>query len=341
LKEEGKRVASLFSEADGARVEHVGDEVHLRGLIEVSNHCRRQCHYCGIRAGRRTERYRMTESEVMECVRLAVKLEYGTAVLQAGEDPGITAAFVTDLVRRIKAETPLAVTLSLGERKLAELEEWRAAGADRYLLKHETSDDELFQRIHPVCGDEELHRLELLKRIKAMGYETGSGVMVGIPGQTYESLADDLFLFRELDLEMIGCGPFVPHPETPLGVMGNREWGMGKEQVPNTDTMTLKVVALARLLCPLANIPSTTALATINREKGRELGLLSGANVWMPNLTPQKYRVLYEVYPGKAKAPDTAEVFHEELVATLAALGRRPGKGPGGAKKQAKAEVKS
>jgi len=338
LREEGKRVASLFSEADRVRQERVGDEVHLRGLIEVSNHCRRQCHYCGIRAGRRTERYRMTESEVFDCVRLAVKLEYGTVVLQAGEDPGISTESVTGLVRRIKSETPLAVTLSLGERKLAELEEWRAAGADRYLLKHETSDDELFRRIHPACGDEELHRLELLRRIKAMGYETGSGVMVGIPGQTYESLADDLFRFRELDLEMIGCGPFVPHPETPLGQSNVLS---PESQVPATDTMTLKVVALARLMCPDANIPSTTALATVNREKGRELGLLSGANVWMPNLTPSKYRVLYEVYPGKAKAPDTAEEFHQKLLATLAALGRRPGKGPGGRNTQAKSEVRS
>ncbi len=327
------KLGFLWEEADRVRREHVGDDVHLRGLIEVSNHCRRQCHYCGIRAGRRTPRYRMTAYEVLECARLAQRLEYGTVVLQAGEDPGITTGFVTDLVRRIKDETPLAVTLSLGERKLAELEEWRAAGADRYLLKHETSDDELFRRIHPACGDEEMHRLELLRRLKAMGYETGSGVMVGIPGQTFESLAGDLLLFRELDLEMVGCGPFLPHPETPLGEgPGAGDWGLGKDtdQVPNTDVMTLKVVALVRMFCPDANIPSTTALATANKESGRELGLQRGANVWMPNLTPLKYRVLYEIYPGKAKAPDTAEEFHEKLLATLAALGRRPGKGPGG-----------
>ncbi|MFO7650845.1 MAG: [FeFe] hydrogenase H-cluster radical SAM maturase HydE, partial [bacterium] len=237
-------------------------------------------------------------------------------------------------------ETPLAVTLSLGERRVAELERWRAAGADRYLLKHETSDDRLFERIHPNCGDEEMHRLDLLRRAKAMGYEAGSGVMVGIPGQSFESLADDICLFRELDLEMIGCGPFVPHPQTPLGTMTNDEARTASAgakpmtkpdgQVPNTDVMTTKVMALVRLACPNSNIPTTTALATVNREQGRQLGLLRGANVWMPNLTPLKYRALYEIYPGKTAAPDTAEAFHENLLKVLDSLGRRPGKGPGG-----------
>jgi biotin synthase len=314
------------------RRERVGDEVHLRGLIEVSSYCRRGCGYCGLRAGRRIPRYRMTEDEVMDCARLAVKLEYGTVVLQSGEDPGLAADQVERLVRRIKSETPLAVTLSLGERRAAELEQWRAAGADRYLLKHETSDNELFRRIHPDCGDEEMHRLDLLRRIKAMGYETGSGVMVGIPGQSYQSLADDIGLFRDLDLEMIGCGPYVPHPETPLGTMANDEARMTTVggQVPNTDVMTTKMMALVRLACPDANIPTTTALATINREQGRQLGLLRGANVWMPNLTPLKYRSLYEIYPGKTKAPDTAEAFHANMLKVLESIGRRPGKGPGG-----------
>jgi len=274
----------------------------------------------------------MTEQEVMECVQTAQKLGYGTVVLQSGEDLGLTRDFITRVVRRIKTETPLAVTLSLGERGLDELEAWRAAGADRYLLKHETSDPELFCRIHPedraFPEGSSNPRVELLMRLRELGYEIGSGVMVGIPGQTYESLVDDIMLFRDLDLEMIGCGPFVPHPDTPLGQMTNDE-----AQVPATDTMTTKVVALTRLVCPDANIPSTTALATVNREHGRELGLERGANVWMPNLTPLKYRVLYEIYPGKAKVIDTAEEFHQNLLATLAHIGRVPGKGPGGRKR--------
>jgi biotin synthase len=342
LKEEEEwKLAFLWQEADRVRKEHVGDEVHLRGLIELSSYCRRDCHYCGIRGSRKIERYRMAEDEVMDCVRTAQRLEYGTVVLQSGEDLGLTRDFITNLVRRIKNETPLAVTLSLGERSLEELKEWRAAGADRFLLKHETSDPELFHRIHPDCGTEVSDRIALLKAAREMGYETGSGVMVGIPGQTYESLADDAMLFRDLDLEMIGCGPFVPHVDTPLGRPLPAESPESKVQcpeslVPPTDLMTTKVVALTRLVCPDANIPSTTALATVNREHGREMGLERGANVWMPNLTPLKYRALYEIYPGKAKVIDTAEQFHQNLLATLQSIGRVPGKGPDGRRRVTK-----
>jgi biotin synthase len=335
-EEEGWKLDFLWEDADRVRREHVGDEVHLRGLIELSNYCRRDCLYCGIRASRRIERYRMTEDEVMDCARTAQKLGYGTVVLQSGEDLGLTSDFITALVRRIRTETPLAVTLSLGERSREELEQWRTAGADRYLLKHETSDPELFRRIHPDCGTEVSDRVALLKAAHEMGYEVGSGAMVGIPGQSYESLADDIMLFRDLDLEMIGCGPFVPHPDTPLGNPQSAICNLKSEmagprtQVPATDTMTTKVVALTRLVCSDANIPSTTALATVNREHGRELGLERGANVWMPNLTPLKYRALYEIYPGKAAVIDTAEQFHANLLATLQRIGRVPGKGPGG-----------
>jgi biotin synthase len=334
LKEEEEwKLSFLWEEADRVRREHVGDEVHLRGLVELSSFCRRDCHYCGIRGSRKIERYRMTEEEVMECARTAQKLEYGTVVLQSGEDLGLTVDCVTNLVRRIKNETPLAVTLALGERSIEELARWREAGADRYLLKHETSDPELFRRIHPDCGSEVSDRIALLRATKEMGYEVGSGVMVGIPGQTYESLANDVMLFRDLDLEMIGCGPFVPHPETPLGQSMVQS---PESQVAPTDTMTTKVVALTRLVCPDANIPSTTALATVNREHGREMGLERGANVWMPNLTQLKYRALYEIYPGKAKVIDTAEEFHQNLLATLQRIGRVPGKGPGGRKRVTK-----
>jgi biotin synthase len=357
LKEEEEwKLSFLWQAADKVRREHVGDEVHLRGLIELSSYCRRDCHYCGIRGSRKIERYRLSDAEVMDCVRTAQRLEYGTVVLQSGEDLGLTRDFITNLVRRIKTETPLAVTLSLGERSLDELKEWREARADRYLLKHETSDPELFRRIHPENGDcpapspaQALRgtipcfsnpRVELLKQARELGFEVGSGVMVGIPGQSYESLADDIMLFRDLDLEMIGCGPFVPHPDTPLGnlqsAICNLRSGMAgpQIQVPATDVMTTKVVALTRLVCPDVNIPSTTALATVNREHGRELGLERGANVWMPNLTPLRYRALYEIYPGKAKVIDTAEEFHQNLLATLQRIGRVPGKGPGGRRRR-------
>jgi biotin synthase len=331
-EEEEWKLSFLWEEADRVRREHVGDEVHLRGLIELSSYCRRDCHYCGIRGSRKIERYRLSEAEVDECVRLGVRLGYGTVVLQAGEDPGLSRERITRHVRFIKAETPLAVTLSLGERSDAELAEWREAGADRYLLRHETTDRALFRRIHPDCGGERSDRVEFLRKLKRLGYEAGSGVMVGIPGQSYQTLADDILLFRELDLEMVGVGPYLAHPDTPLGRDAASLSLPAGEQVPATDVMTTKVIALTRLVCPDVNLPSTTALATVNTENGRELGLERGANVWMPNLTPVKYRALYEIYPDKACAGDTAEACQACLLRRIASLGRVPGKGPGGRK---------
>uniref|UniRef100_A0A7C4GDY4 [FeFe] hydrogenase H-cluster radical SAM maturase HydE n=1 Tax=candidate division WOR-3 bacterium TaxID=2052148 RepID=A0A7C4GDY4_UNCW3 len=323
------RLEYLWQQADGIRRERVGDEVHLRALIELSNYCRRDCFYCGIRASRCIERYRMSEDEVMDCARLAQRLRFGTVVLQSGEDMGLTSDLVTRLVRRIKVETGLAVTLSLGERDVEELAEWRKAGADRYLLKHETSDGGLFRRIRPGCDLAD--RLGLLRRARELGYEVGSGVMVGIPGQSYESLADDVSIFRELDLDMIGIGPFVAHPETPLGHDRSRFMLPEGEQVPATDLMTTKVVALARLVCPDANIPATTALATVNVARGREIGLERGANVWMPDLTPLRWRRLYDIYPGKsAGLAAPVEEERRRLIAVLAAMGRMPATGAGG-----------
>jgi biotin synthase len=232
---------------------------------------------------------------------------------------------MAETIRRIKSESTLAVTLSLGERHPDDLAAWREAGADRYLLRFETSNPALYERIHPRRPGDAPDRLALLAALRQMGYEVGSGVMIGIPGQTYDDLAGDLELFGALDLEMIGVGPFLPHPDTPLGV----EPRDVPDQVPNSELMTYKVVALARLLCPRANIPSTTALATLNRVNGRELGLVRGANVLMPNLTPTEYRRLYEIYPAKACLYETAEQCHGCLVGRIAALGRTIGTGRG------------
>jgi len=216
-------------------------------------------------------------------------------VLQAGEDHGLNADWVAEVIRQIKRSTPLAVTLSLGERSEAELAYWKKAGANRYLMRFETSDRQLFDRLHPPLGNRVSDRIDTLRLLKRLGYEAGSGIMVGLPGQTYASIARDLCLFRELDLDMIGIGPYIPHPETPLGNAGWRAaelppLGDASEQVPNTELMVYKTVALTRFVCPDANIPSTTALATINKVNGRELGLQRGANVFMPNLTPLEYR---------------------------------------------------
>jgi biotin synthase len=317
----------LWALADQIRRLHVGDEVHLRGLIECSNHCRRRCLYCGIRADNASlGRYRMTRQEILDCAAQAVDFGYGTVLIQAGEDPQLDGPWVAELVSTIKATTPLAVTLSLGERDEADYLLWRQAGADRYLLRLETSNRELYERIHPPLAGHRSDRPAILRRLRRLGYEIGSGVMVGIPGQSYDDLADDLELFAHLDLDMIGIGPFLPHPETPLG---RGECPPAADQAPNTELMTYKMVALARLACPRANIPSTTALATLNLAQGRELGLQRGANVVMPNLTPTRYRAMYEIYPAKACIQETAEQCHGCLRRRIEALGRKVGQGRG------------
>ena len=322
-------LASLWAAADKTRKKHVGEEVHLRGLVEISNHCLRQCHYCGLRAGNTdVTRYRMPIDDIVASAQKAKDFGYGTVVLQAGEDEGLTVDGVSEIVRRIKAETGRAVTLSLGERLPEELRTWRKAGADRYLLRFETSNSELFSRMHPPRGGQRPSRMELLRMLAPLGYEVGSGVMIGIPGQTYDDLANDLLLFRELDLDMIGVGPFIAHPATPFG----KEVATGGDHpnaVPATELMTYKMVALARLMCPDSNIPSTTALATLNINEGRELGLSRGANVVMPNLTPIEYRVHYEIYPAKACIRETADICNRCITGRIEKIGRDLGEGPG------------
>jgi len=333
LKEKNPdRLETLWRLADETRQKYVGDEVHLRGLLEISNYCVRACHYCGLRVENvRLERYRMTGEEILGCSHQAAGLGYGTVVLQSGEDYGLAAGWVAGLVSRIKAETPLAVTLSLGERAPEELALWRRSGADRYLLRFETSNRKLFNRIHPAqtAGRGVSDRLALLEVIRNLDYETGSGIMIGLPGQSFEDLAKDLETFRCLDLDMIGVGPWIPHPDTPLASQALSLELPGDEQVPNSEQMTYKVIALSRILCSKANIPSTTALATLNRSRGRELGLQRGANVVMPNLTPPRYRRLYEIYPAKACIQETAQDCCDCLRLKIRSLGRESGQGRG------------
>ena len=323
LRENRPSPLDLYARADAVRRERVGDAVHLRGLIEISSHCERQCMYCGLRRSNTgLPRYRMTREEILACVREAVKFGYGTVVLQAGEDDALTPGWIADIVREIKCKTPLAVTLSLGERSEDELRRWRKAGADRYLLRFETSDSKLFRIIHPERHRGSPDRVALLRRIKQMGYEAGGGVMVGIPGQSFESLAQDVFTFRALDLDMIGIGPYIAHPATPLGSGVLRPPIEASEQVPSSEEMVCKMIALTRLACPTANIPSTTALATISRVNGRKRGLSVGANVVMPNLTPAKYRSLYQIYPEKACIEESATDCNQCLRGQIGSLSR-------------------
>ena len=336
LREESdEKLQILWRRADDMRRGHVGEQVHLRGLIEISNICVRCCSYCGIGSeNRRIGRYRMRSDEILDCVRQAVNFGYGTVVMQSGEDYGITRDWMTGLIRRIKDETDLAVTLSLGERPEEDLAAWREAGANRYLLRFETSNRMLYERIHPPLRNQPSDRFAILRALKQLGYETGSGVMIGIPGQTYEDLAEDILLFRELDLDMIGVGPYISHPDTVLGQAFEDLYAPADQQVPNSELMTYKVVALTRLVCPEANIPSTTALATLNQVEGRELGLMRGANVVMPNLTPPRYRVMYEIYPNKACITETAEACASCLGLRIHSIGRTVGAGQGGRVKE-------
>lgn len=320
----------LWRKADAVRREKVGDAIHLRGLIEFSNRCSRRCLYCGLAAGRgEIERYRMTSTEIINAALVGVRYGFGTVVLQGGEDHDMDPDWFADLIRAIKAMTPMAVTVSVGEWPTEAYALWRAAGADRVLLRFETSNPDLFRRIHPAAPNRTGRRIELLPRLRDMGYQIGSGVMVGLPTQTVEDLASDVEIFRELDLDMIGIGPYMPHPDTPLGVALKRAptdvlWSPARREY-----VTYTMVALARLACPEANIPSTSALATANRSKGRERGLTCGANVVMPNLTPLEYRRRYEIYPDKACIGEEAETCTMCLTARIHAIGRTVGTGRG------------
>jgi len=330
--EEDDDLERLWEAADETRRLNVGEEVHLRGLIEVSNMCVRSCAYCGIAAcAPKVERYRMSQEDILECADKALEYGFGTVVMQAGEDPGITGEWMADTIRKIKERTGLAITLSLGERDEADLRAWREAGADRYLLRFETTDPDLYRRIHPSLPGGVSDRIDQLMRMRDLGFEIGTGVMVGLPGQTWETLANDIWTFRDYDMDMIGIGPYIPSPGTPLdGPLGELlQVEAGTEQVPNDPLTTLKALALARLICPETNIPSTTALATVDPGSGRANGLLRGANVIMPNLTQPKYRVLYQIYPGKAGLHETADITVAKIRNQIEALGRTIGNGPG------------
>ncbi len=308
----------LFERARAVRTRTKGNAVFLRGLIELSSICDRDCLYCGMRRGNpKVRRYAMDDGDILACAAMARDLGFGTVVLQAGECARLwTRERMAGLIRRIKGETGQRVTLSLGERSEEDTAAWRAAGADRYLLRFETSDRELFARIHPGASAKGPHpRLEQLLRMRSQGYEIGSGVMLGLSGQTLGSVADDLLALASLRLDMVGLGPYLAHPDTPLGREG------APSEVPVSVDFTCRCYALARLLLPEANIPSTTALSTLDPVQGRERGLTSGANVFMPNLTPAHLREGYQIYPGKicVVAPEADSLA--ALRATFAKLG--------------------
>ena len=278
---------ALFAAADDVRRRYVGDGIHLRALIEFSNICRNNCCYCGLRRDNRNiKRYRIDADTIFNLAAYAARnMGLKTIVLQSGEDMFFDRDKLCDIIRRIKT-LDVALTLSIGEKTAAEYKAYKTAGADRFLLRIETTDRDLYHRLDP--GMNWQNRRRCLADIAAAGLEVGSGVMVGLPGQTIESLADDILFFREINADMIGIGPFIPHPDTPL-----------KDAAGGTLEMSLKVMALTRLLLPDINIPATTAMETLAPD-GQTKALQAGANVIMPNVTLTQYRRHYELYPGKS-----------------------------------------
>lgn len=290
---------NLVALADQTREKYLGNEVHLRALIEFSNICRNNCLYCGIRCSNTNiKRYRLNEDEILKTTQSAVSLGFKTIVLQSGEDMYFDTLKLCHIIEQIK-KYDLALTLSIGERTLEDYKAFKNAGADRFLMRIETTDKNLYHKLHPNQSWE--HRNKCLLQIKDLGYELGSGIMVGLPNQTIESIANDLLYLQQLKVDMAGIGPFIPHPQTPLA----------KEQGGTLD-LSLKTMALMRLLLEDINIPATTAMEALS-PKGQILALKAGANVLMPNLTLPNCRKLYELYPNKENAVQTLEAIYQKL----------------------------
>ncbi len=298
----------LFKIADEVRKDFVGNEVHLRGLIEFSNICKCSCKYCGLRKDNsQIERYRLTPEQILDFAKKATDYGYKTIVMQSGEDAFFNKEILTDIIKEIK-KLDVALTLSIGEKTFEEYEAYKNAGADRYLLRIETTDEKLYKKMHPNMSFK--NRVQCLKNLKTLGYEVGSGCLVGLPEQTLESLAQDILFFKEIDADMIGIGPFIPHPQTPLN---NTNQGSFE--------LALKVMALTRILLPTINIPATTAMETLN-PNGRIIALQSGANVVMPNVTEGDYRKKYEIYPNKICINDTPNKCRHCIETKITSIGR-------------------
>jgi biotin synthase len=321
LRATGDDLAALYARADAVRQEFCGDAVPVRAILEFSNTCSNECLYCGLRASNPVpQRYRMTPDEILaSACGIVQEGVAGTLVLQAGETPGYTDEEIEALLRRIRLELPdLAITLSVGNRPKDVYARWKEAGMDRYLIRFETSDPDLFARIHPDCTLEE--RLQCLRDLKSIGVQAGGGFMIGLPGETVETLADNLLLCRELDLDMIGIGPYIPNPETPMGDQPNA--------YADDPEMIFRAIAVLRLVNPDAHIPATTAFDAI-RPDGRNLVLQRGANVFMPNATPGPLRKNYQLYPGKPCIDEDVADCTVCVKARLRALGRPLATGPG------------
>jgi biotin synthase len=329
LQTEGEEQRKVFACASEVKKQHTGNKVYFRGLIEYSNLCAKDCLYCGIRkSNKNIVRYTMTEDEVLEAVRYAYREKYASLVLQSGE---ISSPFfidkITNMLYRIGEIThhSMGITLSLGEQNEETLYKWKEAGARRYLLRIETSNAELYGKIHP---NNKLHdfyqRLNTIKSLRKANYQAGTGVMVGLPFQTIENLADDLLFFRDLDVDMVGMGPYIEHTDTPL-------YQYRDSLLPLLErfNLTLKMIAILRIMMKDINIVASTAMQTMDK-MGREKALLVGANIIMPNLTPKKYRENYLLYENKPCIDEEAHQCKNCLEARMRLIGCEIGYGEWG-----------
>jgi len=322
LSTEGKEnLQALYNKAYDVKKQYVGTTVYLRGLIELSNICSKNCYYCGIRSGNQEiKRYQISYDEAIAEAKLCLQMHYGSIVIQAGErEDKSWIDFITKFIQGIKelSEGKLGITLSLGEQDLEVYQRWFEAGAHRYLLRIETSNKELYRTLHPDNHSFE-KRLKCLNLIQECGYQVGTGVMIGLPGQTIEDLANDILFFYDLDVDMLGMGPFIPHHNTPLKYLAESFNPL------EALTMGLKMIAVCRIALKDVNIASTTALQALH-PIGRELGLTAGANVLMPNITDTKYREGYQLYEGKPGLNETAIQLQKELEQRIIAIGETIG----------------
>lgn len=284
----------LIEKANDIRMQNYSNKVYMRGLIEFTNYCKKDCMYCGIRkSNKNADRYRLTFDEIIQCADIGDKLGYKTYVLQGGEDAYFTDERMIEIIKEIKKRHPNnAITLSLGERSYESYKKLYEAGADRYLLRHETASKHLYDKLHPGASFEE--RMQCLRNLKEIGYQAGAGFMVGLPGQTNEDLVNDLLFVKEFKPEMCGIGPFIPQKDTPLG-----------EEIGGTLEKTVIMLAIIRLLLPDVLLPASTALGSVD-PLGREKGIKAGGNVVMPNLSPTEVRDKYALYDGKICTGDEA-----------------------------------
>ncbi len=306
------------------------DKVHFRGIIEFSNLCEKDCYYCGLRKSNEQKRYCMSGEEIVETAISAYKQGFGSVVLQSGENRNkLFLDFVIKTISKIKKETKkldkgnkgLGITLSIGELSKKEYEELFQAGAHRYLLRIETSNKRLYGKLHPDDGDHKFeNRLKCLKTLKEIGYQVGTGIMIGLPEQTAKDLGNDLLFFKEREVDMVGMGPYIIHSSTPLAKKFSKWWDENKKIIFEK---SLRMISLLRIVMPDINIASTTALQAMN-PFGRELGLTYGANIAMPNITPKKYRPLYKLYENKPCIDEDSEKCFNCMVARIKSVGKNP-----------------